>query len=84
MLDVRVQPGAGRNGVELAEDGTVRVRVKAQAERGKANDAVVALLARRLGVGKSSVAIVRGRTARRKLVRVDGLTAEQVRSRLAG
>lgn len=84
MLDVRVQPRAGRDSVELARDGTLRVRVKAPPEGGRANDAVVALLARHLGVAGSSIVIVRGRTSRQKVVRVDGLTQEQVRSRLAG
>ena len=84
MLNVRVQPGAGRNGIELAEDGTLRVRVKALPERGKPNAAIVALLVRCLGVDKSSFTIVRGRTARCKLARVDSLAVEQVRSRLAG
>lgn len=47
-LDIRVQPKAGRNSVEVAEDGTIRVRVTAPPDRGRANDAVVRLLASRL------------------------------------
>ena len=48
-LNVRVQPKAS-NSVEVAEDGTIRVRVTALPDRGKANEAVVRLLSKNLGI----------------------------------
>ena len=53
------------------EDGQLKIRVTVVPEDGKANKAVIALLAKALGVSKSSVTIVRGETARDKLVRID-------------
>lgn len=76
-LDARVQPRAGRNSVEVSDDGTVRVRVTAAPEGGKANEAVVELLARRLQVPKSAVRIARGHRARDKTFEIGGLTPEQ-------
>jgi uncharacterized protein YggU (UPF0235/DUF167 family) len=61
----------------------VTVYVTAPPEGGRANKAVVALLADRLGVAKSSISIVRGHRGRDKLLRIDGLNTTEVKSRLA-
>ena len=53
----------------IEEDGALRVRVTATATDGKANKAVVKLLAKHLGVAPSSIEIVRGHTSRDKLIR---------------
>lgn len=82
-LQIRVRPRAGRDTVEVGDGGQVIVRVTAAPERGKANAAVVALLAKELGVAKSSVTVVRGLASRDKVVRIDGITDRQVRGRLA-
>ena len=80
-IEVRVQPGARRNEV-TTRTGEVRVRVTAPAERGKANEAVVALLAERLGLPKSALRVARGASSRRKTIEIDGLTAEEASLRL--
>ena len=75
-LDIRVQPRAGRNAIEI--DGErITVRVTAAPESGKANDAVVSLLAKRLGVPKRSVQIVRGHKSRDKRIRIEGISAAE-------
>lgn len=74
---IRVQPKAGRNAIEVAGD-KVTLRVTAAPEGGKANDAVVALLAKRLGVAKGRVSIVRGHKSRDKTVLIDDVTLEEV------
>ncbi len=81
-LQLRVRPRSRRNTVELGDAGLVTVRVTAAPERGKANKAVVALLAKTLGVPRSSVTLVRGLTSRDKVVRIDGMTEGEVRGRL--
>ena len=81
-LQIRVRPRAGRNTIEIGDDGQVTVRVTAAPERGRANKAVVELLAKKLGVSKSSVTVVRGITSRDKVVRIDGVTDREVRGRL--
>ena len=75
-LDIRVQSRASRNAVEIDSE-RITVRVTAVPESGKANDAVVALLARRLGVPKRSVQIVRGHKSRDKRIRIEGVSAAE-------
>ena len=82
-LDVRVQPKARRNSIEVVEGNRVVIRVTVPPEGGKANDAVVALLARRLRVAKSRIQILRGHKARDKRLHIEDLTAEDVFGRLA-
>ena len=84
QLKIRVQPRAGRNAVEVSDDGAVRIRVTASPDRGKANEAVVELLAKRLRVPKSAVRIARGHRARDKTLEIDGITPEQASVLLSG
>lgn len=75
-IDVKVTPSAGRDEIRLSDRGTLIIRVKEPPVRGKANRAVVKLLAQTLGLPKSSVVIVAGATARGKRVKlVDGRKA---------
>jgi uncharacterized protein YggU (UPF0235/DUF167 family) len=79
-LAVRVTPRGGRDAVEGwmrdAEGRAVlKLRVAAAAADGQANAAVVALLAKALGRPRSAVRLVRGETARLKLLEVEGLDA---------
>lgn len=68
-LILRVTPGARVEGVELGE-GLVQIKVRAKPEGGKANDAVLALLAQALGVASSRLQLLRGATGRDKQVRI--------------
>ena len=54
--------------VGLAQDGSLKVKISAAPEKGKANDAICALLAAEFGVPGRNVRIVRGATAQTKLV----------------
>ncbi len=81
-LRLRVSPGASRSEVVGRYREGWKVRVAAPAERGRANEALLRLLAEALGVPKSSLRIVRGQRSREKLVAVDGLEAAEVRRRL--
>ena len=83
-LKVRVQPKASRNQVEGYRGDTLNLRVTAPPEAGKANSAVVSLLAERLGIAKSKVRIMRGHASRQKLVQIESLTPEEVRHCLSG
>jgi uncharacterized protein (TIGR00251 family) len=76
-LTLRVTPKAGFDrieGVERRDDGTevLRVRVRAVPDKGKANAAVVALLASALGVPKTAIELVAGDTARVKTLEISG------------
>lgn len=81
-LRVHVTPGAREDGIGSWRGGSLRVKVRARPEKGRANEAVVRLLARRLGIGRASLSIVRGGSSRDKLVEVDGLSDAELRSRL--
>lgn len=65
-IAVRVTPKASRNCV-VVEEGQIRVYVTTVPEGGKANAAVVKLLAKAVGVPKSRLDLVRGQTARDKV-----------------
>ena len=76
---VKVQPKASRDQVVGYRDGVLQLRVTAPRDKGRANAAVVALLADALGVAKSRVRIVRGQSSRDKVLAVESLTQEDVR-----
>ena len=82
-VKVRVQPKAVSNQVVGYRADTLRLRVTAPPEAGKANAAVISLLAQTLGIAKSRVRIVRGHASRDKLVVVESLTPEEVQQRLS-
>jgi len=76
-LHLRVTPNAGLDridGLETRDDGAtvLRVRVKAVPDKGKANAAVMVLLATALGVPKSAITLLTGDTARLKTLHVVG------------
>ena len=81
-ISVRVRPRASRDRVLGFRDGTLRVGVTAPPHDGKANAALLQLLAETLGVAKSRLRIVRGHAARDKLVAVDGISGEELLRRL--
>jgi uncharacterized protein (TIGR00251 family) len=83
-LEVRVQPRAPRDEIAGERDGRLVVRVTAPPVDGRANDAVRKLLAKRLGVARGRVTVVRGEAGRDKLVEVEGLDdADVLRRALA-
>jgi uncharacterized protein len=79
---VWASPGARRSEVVGVADGSLRVRLAAPAHEGKANTELVRFLAAELDVPRSAVTLVTGASARRKLLRVSGLTEEEARRRL--
>ncbi|MFP4502098.1 MAG: DUF167 domain-containing protein [Candidatus Hydrogenedentota bacterium] len=83
LLKVRVQPRASRDQVVLGGEGPVRVALTAPPAQGKANKALLNIVARQLGVRKSAVSLESGMKSRDKTLRVAGLSAEEIRRRLA-
>jgi uncharacterized protein (TIGR00251 family) len=68
-LSVKVIPKSSRNEiVEQQADGTLRIKVAAAPEKGKANAELCDFLAREFGVGRSRVEVVAGHTSQRKQV----------------
>jgi len=81
-LRLRVSPGATRTEIAGRHGDAWKVRVSAAPERGRANDAVVGLLAERLHLPRAAVSVVSGRTSRDKVVELRGLTADEAARRL--
>ena len=77
---VRVQPRASRTEVDGTHGDALKVRVNAPPVDGAANEAVVAMLAERLGIPRGSVRVLSGHRSRRKIIEIEGLGAESIRA----
>lgn len=73
-FDILVQPRASRAKIGPVHDGRLKVAVTSPPVDGEANAAVIELLARTLGIARSSVEVVAGASSRRKTVRISGVT----------
>ena len=76
LIDLRVQPGAGRNAVVGRHGDAIKVRVGAPPVGGRGNEAIIDLIADALGVKRADVSLVSGETSRSKRVQVNGITVE--------
>lgn len=83
-LRLRVAPGSARPAVVGRYGDTWKVRVAAAPERGRANDAVLALIAEALELPRASVSLVSGGSSRDKIVELAGIDPEETDRRLAG
>lgn len=82
-LRLRVRPGSARAAVAGRYGDAWKVQVAAPPERGRANEAVLALVAHTLGTASSNVELVSGAGSRDKVVLVRGLSAAEAEARLA-
>jgi uncharacterized protein (TIGR00251 family) len=82
LLTLRIQPRAARNQLLQRPDGLI-LRLIAPPVEGAANAACLAYLAEVVGCPRSTLAIVRGETARRKQIRIRNASAAHVLARLA-
>ena len=82
-LRLRVAPGAARAAIVGRHGDAWKVRVAAAPEHGKANGAVLALLADTLAIPRSSVSLVSGGASRDKIVELTGLEPSEIDRRLA-
>ena len=82
QISVTVSPGARRSELVGRHGDGWRARIAAAPERGRANDALCALLADVLDIPRRSVSVVAGHSARVKMVEIDGLDAAEIDSRL--
>lgn len=71
-IDVRVQPRSKKPGVEKTGENSYKIRVASPPSEGRANEEVIKLLARHLGLPPSRLRIVRGGASRQKLIRIEG------------
>jgi uncharacterized protein (TIGR00251 family) len=82
-ISVRLQPKAFREELRgWDEGGVLRVRVKEAPVDGAANAALIRLLAKCLGISRGAISIIHGATGRNKILKVEGLSARQIKNRL--
>ncbi len=81
-LAVKVQPRASRNEIGEPVGDELKIKVTAPPVDSAANEALLRLLAERLGCARGAVQLVRGQTSRHKMVGIHGLSAEEVLERL--
>ena len=84
IVPVRAQPGARRNAVVGEHDGALRVAVTAAADKGKANAALIELLAEAFEIPKSSVELQSGPASRQKRFLLHGARLEDVTRNIEG
>jgi uncharacterized protein len=82
LVSIRVQPRAKRDEVVGERAGAIVIRLKAPPVDGKANAALIEFIANAANLPRSRVEIVRGATAREKVVRVAGIAERDLRRAL--
>jgi len=81
-LTIKIVPRARKNQIAGIEGDALKIRLNAPPVEGKANEALVEFLAKTLGIARAQIEIVAGHTARRKIVRVRGISAREVKARM--
>lgn len=81
-LKVKAVPGATRPGIVGWLGDMLKIRVSAPPEKGKANDAIIKLLAEELKLPESAISIVSGRSSPRKSIEVHGISTAELLQRL--
>jgi uncharacterized protein (TIGR00251 family) len=81
-FSVKVHTGARKNEITGEIGDALKIAITAPPAEGRANSSCIDLLAEFLKVPRSSITIAAGQTSRNKVIRVHGLTADQVRERL--
>ena len=82
LLRVHVVPNAKIDDLVGEHGGTVKIKLRAPALEGKANAALIRFLAAQLELPRHAIVLERGHRSREKLIRIDGLTLEEVRTRM--
>lgn len=83
-IAVKVSPNASRDEVVGRLGEAWKIRIQAPPVEGKANERLCLFLARTLGLSRRSVLVVAGASAGRKIIRIEGLSEEQVQAKLNG
>jgi hypothetical protein len=82
IFRVKVTPRASRTQCNGCVEGVLKIKVQAPPVEGAANEAVIRFLAKTLVVSKSRVKVIRGETSREKTIKVEGIQAEDLKSKL--
>lgn len=83
VLLIKVVLRSSKNSIAGWENGELKVRLNAVPEKGKANQELIALLAKALHLPKSSITIIGGETSRHKRLLIEGLSEDEIKERLS-
>lgn len=83
LLCIKVVPKAARNQISGWEGEELKVRLNAVPEKGKANETLIAFLAKQLGLSQSQVQLASGETNRHKRLLITGISLQECEKRLA-
>ena len=83
-LRVRIVQNAKIDKVVGEHGGAIKIKLRAQAVEGKANAALRCFLADQLNISQRAIILEHGQRSRDKVIRIDGMTEKDVRSRLVG
>lgn len=84
IIDIHAQPGAKRSAVVGEHGGRLKIAIASPPVDGKANSALIAFLAKTLGVSKSSVSILSGETSRQKRLIVHQISDQVCMEKILG
>ncbi len=82
ILNIKVLPNASSNSIEGWENERLRIRIRGVPEKGKANDNLIAFLAKEFDISKSQIKILSGHTSRLKRIEIEGISEEQLKDLL--
>ncbi len=77
-IEIKVQPRSSRNQISGVQDGVLKVKLTAPPVEGEANQALVNFFARLLKIPRKNIVLIRGETARNKLIEIRGLTKDEL------
>ena len=83
LLSVKVQPRASRNEIGEPLGDELKIKVTAPPVDAAANEALVELLAEKLGCARNRIELIRGRKSRHKVLSISGFSSEQALAKLA-
>ena len=82
-IKVRAVPGAAKNEIQGLYDGALKIRLTTAPVDGKANRALIRFLSQILHIPKTHMALMQGKTSRRKTLRIYNLTKKQFLERIS-
>jgi len=78
QFKIKVIPKSSKNEILAGPDGLLKIKVTAAPVKGAANEAVIKLLAKKLGLKKAQIAIVSGQTSKIKTIEVEGVNQDEL------
>lgn len=81
-LNVKIVPSSSRDQLAGWLGEALKIKVMAPPEKGRANAAVIAFLARQLGIERQAIEVVSGHSSPAKVLQIDGLDNEELSARL--